>query len=343
MSDHSWDMKQLIGHVAGGQTLSVEQAKGAFDLMMSGEATPAQIAAFLIALRVRGETVDEITGGALTMRDKMTRIKGPANAMDVVGTGGDGHGTYNISTAAALVVAGAGVPVAKHGNKAMSSKAGAADVLAALGVNLEADMAVVERALNEAGICFMFAQRHHSAMKHVGPTRVELGTRTVFNLLGPISNPAGVKRLLVGVFDRAWIEPLARVLGNLGAERAWVVHGADGMDELSTTGPSYVAELDGGAVSTFEVTPEEAGLARVGLDDLKGGDAETNAAAMRALLDGDQGPFRDIVVLNAGAALTVAGKADDIAAGAAQAATSIDGGAAREKLEALVRITNQGA
>ena len=343
MSDDAYDMKQLIGHVAGGQTLSVEQARGAFDLMMSGEATPAQIAAFLIALRVRGETVDEITGGALTMRDKMTRIKGPANAMDVVGTGGDGHGTYNISTAAALVVAGAGVPVAKHGNKAMSSKSGAADVLAALGVNLEADIAVVERALNEAGICFMFAQRHHSAMKHVGPTRVELGTRTVFNLLGPISNPAGVKRLLVGVFDRAWIEPLAEVLGNLGAERAWVVHGADGMDELSTTGPSHVAEFDGGAVRTFEITPEEAGLARVGLDDLKGGDAAFNAAAIRALLDGDHGPFRDIVIYNAGAALTIAGEVSGIKEGVAVAALSIDGGAAREKLEALVRITNDGA
>ena len=343
MSGGSDDMKQLIGRVAGGQTLSVEQATGAFDLMMSGEATSAQIAAFLIALRVRGETVDEITGGALTMRDKMTRITGPANAMDVVGTGGDGHGTYNISTAAALVVAGAGVPVAKHGNKAMSSKSGAADVLAALGVNLEADIAVVERALNEAGICFMFAQRHHSAMKHVGPTRVELGTRTVFNLLGPISNPAGVKRLLVGVFDRAWVEPLAQVLGNLGAERAWVVHGADGMDELSTTGPSFVAELDNGAVRTFEVTPEEAGLAPASLDDLKGGDAETNASAMRALLDGDHGPYRDIVIYNAGAALAVSGEVSGLKEGVAAAVLAIDGGKAREKLEALVRITNQGA
>ena len=343
MSGGSDDMKQLIGRVARGQTLSVEQATGAFDLMMSGEATSTQIAAFLIALRVRGETVDEITGGALTMRDKMTRITGPANAMDVVGTGGDGHGTYNISTAAALVVAGAGVPVAKHGNKAMSSKSGAADVLAALGVNLEADIAVVERALNEAGICFMFAQRHHSAMKHVGPTRVELGTRTVFNLLGPISNPAGVKRLLVGVFDRAWVEPLAQVLGNLGAERAWVVHGADGMDELSTTGPSFVAELDNGAVRTFEVTPEEAGLAPASLDDLKGGDAETNASAMRALLDGDHGPYRDIVIYNAGAALVVSGEVSGLKEGVAAAVLAIDGGKAREKLEALVRITNQGA
>ncbi len=341
MSDY--DMKQLIGHVATGATLGVEQAKGAFDLMMAGEATPVQISAFLMALRVRGETVEEITGGALTMRDKMTRISGPANAMDVVGTGGDGTGTYNISTASALVVAGAGVPVAKHGNKAASSKSGAADVLSALGIKLDADFSLVERSLNEAGICFMFAQRHHSAMKHVGPTRVELGTRTVFNLLGPISNPAGVRRYLVGVFDRAWIEPLARVLANLGTERAWVVHGADGMDELSTTGTSYVAELADGDVRTFEVNPGDAGLETAALEDLLGGDGEYNAAAIRALLDGEPSAFRDIVLYNAGAALTVAGEVSGIREGAAAAALSIDSGAAREKLNALVRITNEEA
>ena len=343
MSDDGYDMKQLIGHVATGASLSVEQAKGAFDLMMTGEATPVQISAFLIALRVRGETVEEITGGALTMRDKMTRISGPANAMDVVGTGGDGTGPYNISTASALVVSGAGMPVAKHGNRAASSKSGAADVLSALGINLDADFALVEQALNEAGICFMFAQRHHSAMKHVGPTRVELGTRTVFNLLGPISNPAGVKRYLVGVFDRAWVEPLARVLANLGTERAWVVHGHSGMDELSTTGTSYVAELNGGEVRSFELTPADAGLETAALSDLLGGDGEYNAGAIRALLDGEAGPFRDIVLYNAGAALTVADVAADLNDGVALAARSIDSGAARDKLDALVRITNQEA
>lgn len=339
----SGDMKQLINHVATGASLSIEQAKDAFDLMMTGDATPVQISAFLMALRVRGETVEEITGGALTMRDKMTRISGPANAMDVVGTGGDGIGTYNISTASALVVAGAGVPVAKHGNKAASSKSGAADVLSALGIKLEADFSLVERSLYEVGICFMFAQRHHSAMKHVGPTRAELGTRTVFNLLGPISNPASVRRYLVGVFDRAWIEPMAQVLANLGTERAWVVHGADGMDELSTTGTSYVAELADGEVSTFEVTPGEAGLETASLEDLMGGDGEYNAAAIRALLDGEQGAFRDIVLYNAGAALTVAGEVSGIREGAAAAALSIDSGAAREKLDALVCITNEEA
>ena len=338
----STDMKQLIGLVAGGATLTVDQSAAAFDIMMSGEATQAQIGGFLIGLRVRGETVDEVTGGVTTMRAKMTTIEAPEGAMDVVGTGGDGHNTFNVSTAAAMVVAGCGVPVAKHGNKAASSKSGAADVLAALGVRLDADMALVQKALTEGGFCFMLAQRHHGAMKNVGGPRVELGTRSIFNLLGPLSNPAGVKRLLVGVFDRAWVEPIAQVLGKLGTERAWVVHGADGMDELSTTGASYVTELKDGALRSFEVTPESVGLGRASLDDLKGGDAETNAAAIRALLDGAPGAFRDIVLYNAGAALVVAGKAGDHRAGVAMAAAAIDNGAARAKLDSLVRITNEG-
>ena len=338
----SYDMKQLIGLVAGGATLTVEQSRAAFDIMMSGDATQAQIGGFLMGLRVRGETVDEITGGVTTMRAKMTGIEAPTGAMDVVGTGGDGHDTYNVSTAAAMVVAGCGVPVAKHGNKAASSKSGAADVLAALGVKLDADMTLVQKALDVGGFCFMLAQRHHGAMKNVGGPRVELGTRSIFNLLGPLSNPARVKRLLVGVFDRAWLEPIAQVLANLGTERAWVVHGADGMDELSTTGASYVTELKDGALRSFEVTPESVGLGRASLDDLKGGDAETNAAAIRALLDGAPGPFRDIVLYNAGAALVVAGKADDHRAGVAMAAAAIDNGAARAKLDSLVRITNEG-
>ena len=343
MSGEAYDMKQLIGLVAGGERLTVDQARAAFEIMMSGDATPAQIGGFLIGLRVRGETVDEITGGVLTMRAKALSIDAPEGAIDTVGTGGDAHGTYNISTAAALVVAGAGVPVAKHGNRAASSKCGAADVLAALGVNLDADMELVRRSLWDAGICFMMAPRHHGAMRNVGGPRVELGTRTIFNLLGPLSNPAGVKRLLVGVFARAWVEPMAEVLGKLGAERAWVVHGADGMDELTTTGPSYVAELADGAVRSFEVSPEGVGIPLARLDDLKGGDAEHNAAAIRAVLDGEPGPFRDIVVYNAGAALIVAGRAADHKEGVTLAAESIDSGAAKAKLASLVRISNEGA
>ncbi len=339
----TYDMKDLIGLAAGGALLTVDQSRAAFDIMMSGDATQAQIGGFLMALRVRGETVDEITGGVAAMRAKMTAIEAPEGAMDVVGTGGDGHDTYNISTAAAIVVAGSGVPVAKHGNKAASSKCGAADVLAALGVKLDADMALVQKALLEGGLCFMLAQRHHGAMKNVGGPRVELGTRTIFNLLGPLSNPAGVKRLLVGVPDRAWVEPIAQVLGKLGAERAWVVHGADGMDELSTTGASFVTELEDGGLRSFEVTPDSVGLTTSSLDDLKGGDAETNASAIRALLDGAPGPFRDIVLYNAGAALVVAGRAGDHAAGISMAAAAIDNGAARAKLDSLVRITNEAA
>ena len=337
------DMKELLGLIASGATLTVDQSSAAFDIMMSGDATQAQIGGFLMGLRVRGETVDEITGGVTTMRAKMTTIDAPEGAMDVVGTGGDGHDTYNISTAAAMVVAGCGVPVAKHGNKAASSKSGAADVLAALGVKLDAPMTLVQRALTEGGLCFMLAQRHHGAMKNVGGPRVELGIRSIFNLLGPLSNPAGVKRMLVGVPDRAWLEPFAQVLAKLGTVRAWIVHGADGMDELSTTGVSYVTELMDGAIRDFEVTPDSVGLGTASLDDLKGGDAEANGLAIRALLDGAPGPFRDIVIYNAGAALVVAGKADDHGAGVALAAASIDGGAARSKLDNLVRITNEAA
>ncbi len=343
MSGRSYDMKQLIGLVAGGQRLDVEQSRAAFDIMMSGDATPAQIGGFLMALKVRGETVDEITGGAMTMRAKAQAIDAPDNAIDVVGTGGDAHGTHNISTATALVVAGCGVPVAKHGNRAFSSRSGSADVLAALGVNLDADMALVRRALWEGGICFMMAPRHHGAMRNVGGPRVELGTRTIFNLLGPISNPAGVERLLVGVYAREWVEPIARVLGKLGARRAWVVHGADGMDEITTTGVTHVAELIDGAVRQFEVTPADAGLSRVSLDDLKGGDAATNAAAIRAVLAGEPGAVREIVLFNAAAALMIADQSEELKIGVTFAAAAIDSGAAQGKLDTLVRITNSGA
>jgi anthranilate phosphoribosyltransferase len=333
-------LKALLAAVADGRTLTQDEARLGFDVMMSGNATPAQMGAFLMALRVRGETVDEITGAARTMRAKAAAIHAPENAIDLVGTGGDNVGTWNVSTASALVVAGCGVPVAKHGNRAFSSRSGAADVLSALGVNLDCDFKLVERSITEAGVGFMMAPRHHSATRHVNGTRGELGTRTIFNILGPLSNPAGVRHLLVGVFARKWIEPMARTLGNLGAKRAWVAHGSDGLDELTTTGPSFVAEFKDGDVRTFEVTPEQAGVKRATLDDLKGGLPADNAAAVQALLDGKPGPFRDIVRLNAGAALVIAGKAADLKAGADMAAAAIDNGKAKACLARLVAITN---
>src|SRR5438046_3205905 len=265
------DLKSIIGKVATGATLSRDEAASAVDSMMSGEATPSQMGGLLMALRVRGETVDEITGAVSAMRAKMLRVKAPGNAVDVVGTGGDGSGSLNISTCAAFIVAGAGVPVAKHGNRALSSRSGAADVLGALGVRIEQTPEGVARCIQEAGIGFMFAPAHHPAMKNVGPTRVELGTRTIFNLLGPLSNPAGVRRQMVGVFSRQWVQPLAQVLKNLGAESAWVVHGSDGRDEITTAGATYVAALENGAVRTFEITPEELGLKRVKPEALRGG------------------------------------------------------------------------
>jgi anthranilate phosphoribosyltransferase len=335
------EIRTIIATVAAGRSLTLEQAREAFDIMMSGDATPAQVGALLMGLRVRGETVDELTGGALAMRDKMLKVRAPDGAIDTCGTGGDASGTYNISTAAGLVVAACGVPVAKHGNRALSSKAGSADVLKALGVNIEADLSLVERSMREAGIGFMMAPRHHGAMRHVAGARVELGTRTIFNLLGPLANPATARRQIMGVFAREWLEPLARVLGRLGSERAWVVHGADGLDELSTTGASEVAELEHGEVRTFQITPEDAGLPRARLEDLRGGEAESNAAALRTVLDGMPGPYRDIVLLNSAAALVVADKAADIRDGIAVSARAIDGGAAKAVLQRLVTITNE--
>jgi anthranilate phosphoribosyltransferase len=333
------DLKPLLAEVAAGKALSESQAEAAFDIIMSGNATPSQIGAFLMALRVRGESVDEITGAVRIMRAKALMIDAPPGTIDTVGTGGDASGTFNISTATGLVVAGCGVPVAKHGNRAFSSRSGAADVLTALGVNIDADMAIVRRCLWEIGFCFLMAPRHHSAMRHVGPTRVELGTRTIFNLLGPMSNPAGASRILVGVFAPEWVVPMAEVLGRLGAERAWVVHGS-GIDEVTTTGATNVAEYSNGKVTSFEVTPEEVGLSRVPLDALKGGEPARNAALMRDLLGGAQGALRDIVLLNSAAALVVAGRAADLPAGMAIAARTIDSGAARQVLDRLVAMTN---
>jgi anthranilate phosphoribosyltransferase len=336
-------LKPFIARIAAGERLDEEAAAQAFDVIMSGEATPSQIGAFLMGLRVRGETVEEITGAARIMRSKALPLPAPPGAIDCCGTGGDASGTWNISTAASFVLAGAGVPVAKHGNRAQSSATGAADVLVALGVDIDADFGLLSRALDEAGVCFLFAQRHHRAMRHVGPTRVELGTRTVFNLLGPLSNPAGTRRQLMGVFDGRWVEPLAHVLGRLGAERAWVVHGLDGLDELTTTGPSRVASLENGSVEVFEVTPEDAGLPRAKAADLKGGVAEVNAAALSAVLDGRKGAYRDIVVLNAAAALIVAGRAAGLKEGAHLAQDVIDSGRAKAALDKLVAITNPQA
>jgi anthranilate phosphoribosyltransferase len=334
------DLKALIGRVASGAALSREEAAEAFDSMMSGEATPSQMGALLMGLRIRGETVDEITGAVSTMRAKMLRVVAPPDAIDVVGTGGDASGSYNISTCAAFIVAGAGVPVAKHGNRALSSRSGAADVLAALGVNIDLTPEAISRCIAEAGIGFMFAPAHHPAMKHVGPTRVELGTRTIFNLLGPLSNPAGVKRQMVGVFSKQWIEPLAHVLKNLGSERALVVHGSDGLDEITMSGATAVAALEHGTIRTYEITPEEVGLSRVKAETLRGGDAQANAVALKRVLEGKDGAFRDVAVLNAGAALLVAGRAKDLKGGVELAQKSIDSGEAEGALDRLIAVSN---
>jgi anthranilate phosphoribosyltransferase len=334
------DFKAIIGKVATGAALSREEAANAFDRMMSGEATPSQMGGLLMALRVRGETVDEITGAVTAMRAKMLRVRAPANAVDVVGTGGDGSGSVNVSTCASFIVAGAGVPVAKHGNRALSSRSGAADCLAALGVRIDLTPEEVSRCIAEAGIGFMFAPTHHPAMKNVGPTRVELATRTIFNLLGPLSNPAGVRRQMVGVFSRQWVQPLAQVLKNLGAEQVWVVHGSDGLDEITLTGPTFVAALENGAIRTFDVTPEEAGLTRTEAGSLKGGSAEENASALQGVLNGVPGPFRDVALLNAAAALIVAGRAKNLAEGVALGKMSLDSGAAARKLDHLVAVSN---
>ncbi len=337
MSD---DFRAILAKVATGAPLTRDESALAFNRMMSGEATPSQMGALLMALRVRGETVEEITGAVTTMRSKMLKVDAPPDAIDVVGTGGDASGSFNISTCAAFIVAGCGVPVAKHGNRALSSRSGAADVLTALGVKIELAPDQITRCIHEAGIGFMFAPAHHPAMKNVGPTRVELGTRTIFNLLGPLSNPAGVKRQLIGAFSRQWIEPMAQVLKNLGSECVWVAHGSDGLDEITTTGPTHVAALENGNIRTFEIVPEDAGLKRTKAEALRGGDAESNAAALLAVLKGTPGPFRDVAVLNAAAALVVAGRARQLKDGATMAAKSIDSGEAEGRLDRLIVASN---
>ena len=330
-------LKPLIG-IAAERPLTRAEAEAAFATFFEGSATPAQMGGFLMALRTRGETVDEIAAAAAVMRAKMNRARAPEGAIDIVGTGGDGKGTLNISTAAAFVVAGAGVPVAKHGHRNLSSKSGAADALSMLGLDVMKGVEAAERALSEAGIGFLMAPVHHPAMRHIGPTRVELGTRTIFNLLGPLTNPAGVKRQLTGAFSRQWLRPMAEVLGQLGSEAAWLVHGSDGTDELAIGGVSWVAALEGGQIREFEVHPEDAGLPVHGFEEILGGEPAENARALTALLEGATGGYRDAVLLNSAAALVVAGKVPGLKDGARMAAESIDSGAAKAKLEALKRV-----
>lgn len=332
-------LKPLIG-LAADRALSRAEAEEAFTALFEGEATPAQMGGFLMALRTRGETVDEIAAAAAVMRAKCNPVTAPAGAMDIVGTGGDGKGTLNISTATAFVVAGAGVVVAKHGNRNLSSKSGAADALTELGLNVMVGPAIVERCLAEAGIGFMMAPMHHPATRHVAPVRLELGTRTLFNVLGPLTNPAGVKRQLSGAFSASLIRPMAEVLLALGSEAAWLVHGSDGTDEITIAGPTKVAALENGAVREFEVHPEDAGLPVHPFEAILGGTPAENAAAFRALLDGAAGAYRDAVLLNSAAALVVAGKASNLKDGVVMARSSIDSGAARAKVAALAKLTH---
>ena len=332
--------KPLIAKVAAGAELTRSEAFDAFEAMLSGDVTPAQIGGFLMALRVRGEAVEEITGAVAAMRARMLRVKAPEGAVDIVGTGGDGSGSYNVSTLASLIAAACGVPVAKHGNRAASSKSGASDALAALGVKIGLGAEGVERCLAEAGIGFMMAPTHHAAMRHVGSARVELGTRTIFNLLGPLSNPAGVKRQVIGVFSAAWLEPMAKVLRNHGAERVWLCHGADGLDEITTTAATEIVELRDGEIRNFSVQPEDVGLRRAAPAQLKGADPAYNAAALRAVLDGARNAYRDIALFNAAAALVVAGAVRDLPEGVARGARALDEGAAAATLERLIAVSN---
>ncbi len=335
-------LKPLIEAAANGPLSRVE-AEAAFAILFEGEATPSQIGGFLMALRTRGETVDEYAAAAAVMRAKCNAVEAPEGAIDIVGTGGDGKGTLNISTATAFVVAGAGVPVAKHGNRNLSSKSGAADALTQMGLNVMVGPTVVERALNEAGIGFMMAPMHHPAIAHVMPTRAELGTRTIFNILGPLTNPAGVKRQLTGAFSRDLIRPMAETLGALGSEKAWLVHGSDGTDELTITGISWVSALGANGVSDFELHPEEAGLPVHPFEAILGGSPEDNAKAFAALLDGAPSAYRDAVLLNSAAALVVADAVSDLKTGVEMAAASIDSGSARNKIAAVARITQEAA
>jgi anthranilate phosphoribosyltransferase len=335
-------LKPFIAKIATRQPLTRQEASDAFEILMSGEASMAQVGGFLMGLRVRGETVDEIAGAVSIMRQKMVPVDAPDDAIDIVGTGGDGTNTYNISTLAALIVAGAGVPVAKHGNRALSSKSGTADALSQLGVKLDIEPDMISRCIREAGIGFMFAQLHHPAMRHVGPARVELGARTIFNIVGPLSSPARVKKQLFGVYSPEWLIPGAEALRDLGLTSAWVVHGS-GLDEITTTGPSQVAELKDGEIRSFGLTPDDFGVETVSLDAIRGGDGAVNAAALRDVLGGAKTPYRDVALCNAAASLIVAGKAKDVTEGMHLASQSLDTGSAARALETLITISNSAA
>ena len=340
-------LSDILQKLSARQNLTTDETREAFDQIFTGTMPKDQISAFLLGLRSKGETTGEILGAVRSMRSNMHPLNAPPGAIDIVGTGGDGHGTLNVSTAAALVVAACGVPVAKHGNRASSSLSGSSDTLGKLGVNLEPDWHILERCLNEIGIVFLFAPRHHPAMRHVAEVRRELGVRTIFNLLGPLTNPANVKHHLIGVYDSKWLMPMTEVLKALGSERSWLVHGEglgrDGLDEISTIGPTDIVELRDGKIDHFAVSPEAVNIPRERLDDLKGGDAGVNAEAVRRMLAGKHGPYRDIVVMNAAAGLVVGGKAESLIQGVHLAQEAIDSGAARQKLEALAKMTNEAS
>lgn len=334
------DIKTALQKLSTKGDLTRDEMRGALHTIMSGEATPAQTGAFLMGLRVKGETVEEIAAAVSILRDKMVQVDAPDDAIDIVGTGGDGGGTLNISTATAIVVAATGVPVAKHGNKALSSRSGASEALQALGVKLDLPPEGISRCIHDAGIGFMFAPHHHPAMKHVGPARTEMAVRTMFNLLGPQSNPAGVKKYLLGVFAKEWVEPVAAALLANGATSAWVVHGSDGLDEITTTGSTFITAIESGKLRSFEVSPADAGLSVAQANDLKGADPEYNATQLKLLLGGQKGAYRDIVLLNAAGSLIVAGQAGDLKHGVALAAETIDNGEAAKTLAKLVEISN---
>ena len=334
------DLKSIVAKLANNENLTRTESQSAFDIIMSGEATPTQIGGILMALRVKGETVEEISGAVQSLRSKMTTVSAPKNSIDIVGTGGDGHGTYNISTAVAFVVAGCGIPVAKHGNRNVSSKSGAADVLTKLGVKIDICSDKISECIQEAGIGFLFAPQHHPAMRFVGPSRQELGTRTIFNVLGPLCNPAGVKRHLIGVYSKHLVEPVANVLKELGSKHLWVVHGADGMDEITTTGTTFVAELCNNEINTFEISPTKVGLNTVGISDLKGEDADKNAEALKGILAGEINAYRDIVLMNASAALIVADQANSLEHGIKLATEAIENRSALNCLNKLIETSN---
>ncbi len=332
---------QILAKLADRQSLSAPDAETAFQTIMNGEADTAQIAAFLTALRVRGETVEEITAGAKVMRAHAEPIKAPENAVDTCGTGGSGLHTYNVSTASAFILAAAGIPVVKHGNRAATSRSGTADALEALGGKIDLPMSTVQASLDELGFTFLFARSHHQAMKHVAPVRSSLKFKTIFNLLGPLSSPAQAKRQVLGVFDRKWLHPMAKVLQELGSTHVMLVHGHDGMDEITTSGITEIVELNKGDIREYEITPEDAGLKAVPLEALLGGNPEHNAKAIVDLFDGSTSPFRDIVLMNAAAAFIVADKATDLKEGVQMAADMVDSGAAKAKLQQWIEFTNR--